>query len=124
VRPLLILLIAAVLAVGVDQLGDLTQTRPEAIDPDSRAQVTLSVEIHGYLGPTEDAARALWAVCQPQLGSRTRVLSPAQVSGAQLSVIVSPAPGPTSTKRLRGCLDDATIDRVRGDLDSVVVLEA
>jgi len=123
-RPLLILLFAAVLALGVDQLGDLTQTRPEAIDPDSRAQVTLSVEVQGYIGPAEDAARALWAVCQPQLGSRTRVMSPAQVSGVQLSVVVSPAPGPTSTRRLRGCLDDATIDRVRGDLDSVVVLES
>lgn len=123
-RALLILLVAAVLAIGVDQLGDLTQTRPEVIDPDSRAQVTLSVEVHGYLGPTEDAARALWAVCQPQLGSRTRVVGPAEVSGVQLSVVVSPAPGPTSTKRLRGCLDDATLDRVRGDLDSILVLKS
>jgi hypothetical protein len=123
VRFPLILLGILALAVGINQLGDWTQTRPEAVDPGSRARVTLSVEVQGYLGPPEDAARALWAVCETQLGSRTRIVSPAQVTGSELSVVVSPAPGPTSTKRLRGCLDDATIDRVRGDLDSVVVLD-
>ena len=121
--PLILLGIFAV-ALGIGQLGDWTQTRPEAVDLDSQAQITLSVEVQGYMGPPEDAARALWAVCQPQLGSRTRVMSPAQVSGVQLSVVVNPAPGPTSTKRLRGCLDDATIDRVRGDLEAIVVLES
>jgi hypothetical protein len=119
-RLVLILLGALGLAVGVGELADLTQTRPEAIDPGSRAEVTISVETHGYLGPSEDAARALWAVCMPQLGSATRAVSLAQVSGGELSVTVSPAPGRHSTKRLRGCLDDATIDRVRGDLVAIV----
>ena len=105
------------------QLGDLTQTRPEAIDPDSRAEVTLSVELHGYSGLPKTPPGPCGRVCQPQLGSRTRVMRPAQVSGPRAERRRQPCARTHQHETAPGCVDDATIDRVRGELDSVVVLE-
>jgi len=115
-RWLLAVVVAAVLVLGVDELGDRTQTRPEVVDPASRAEVTLAVRTHGYLGATDDAARTLWEVCRPQLGWRTQVVEQAQVVDGQLSVVVNPAPGRHATRRLRGCVEDVTLDRVKGRL--------
>jgi len=123
-RLLALLLVAALTYVGIDVLADLTQTRPETIDPNSRAEVTIGVEIHGYLGPFEDAAQSLWAVCLPQLGWRTQVVEAPVIVDGHLTAVVSPAPGAHSEKRLRGCLNDVTLDRVKGHLVSVTQLPA
>ena len=118
-RWLVMVVIAGAAALGVKELGDRTQTRPEVVDPASRAEVTFSVRTHGYLGPTDDAARTLWEVCRPQLGWRTQVVEAPQVEAGQLSVVVNPAPGRHATLRLRGCIEDATLDRVNGRLVAI-----
>ena len=115
-------MIAVGLALAVDELGDRTQTRPEVVDPASRAEVPLAVRTHGYLGATDDAARTLWEVCRPQLGWRTQVVEAARVEAGQLSVVVNPAPGRHATLRLRGCIEDATLDRVNGRLVAITPL--
>ena len=121
-RWLLAVIVAGLLALGVGELADRTQTRPELIDPASQAEVTLAVETRGYLGATDDAARTLWEVCRPQLGWRTRVLEPVRVDGGHLRAVVSPEPGRHGTRRLRGCIEDATLDRVTGRLVAITPL--
>ncbi len=119
-RTLLALVfMVAIGAAAVDELADHTQTRPEAVDPTSRADITVDVNVHGYRGPFEDAARSLWAVCGPQLGSQTEVIGEPVVADGELRVTVSPAPAHHARTRLRGCLDDVTLDRVKGHLVAV-----
>ena len=118
-RWLLALVVAGALAIGVVELADRTQTRPEVVDPNSRAQVALAVQTHGYLGATDDAARTLWEVCRPQLGWSTQVVEPPRVEGGELQVVVNPAPGSHASKRLRGCIEDTTLDRVKAHLIAI-----
>lgn len=121
-RLLALVALAAAAWFGVGALADLTQTRPEAIDPASRAAVDIDVAVHGFLGPIDDAARSLWAVCMPQLGGATQLVEAVSVSDGRLTAVVAPAPGDHARMRLRGCLNDVTLDRVKGHLVAVTPL--
>jgi hypothetical protein len=110
--------VAAVLltVVGVDALGDLTQNRPDQIDPDSVATVVYDVDVRDYTGGEAAAAQSLWAVCQATIGGEKSVVT---ATGDAYSVTVRPAFGENGRKRLTGCLEDATVDRVWGHLVSL-----
>ena len=122
-RALLILVVAVaamLLVGGLDELADLTQTRPDRVDDTRSSVVVFDVRTRAYDGPTVEAAAAQWGVCAGTIGSEVTDPGLEQLDDTHFRVTVNPAVGPRGTQRLRGCLNDAAVDRV---LSSVVSID-
>ena len=109
-------------ALAIDQLGDLTQTRHDAYVRGSRSEVVLHVRTRQPFKSTAESASALWGACAGTIGHR--MLPPGIVdAGADtFRVVVTPALGTHARQRLRGCLKDTTLDRVKGNVASITEL--
>lgn len=114
-RPVLGL--GAVLALGalVAGLAALTQTRPER---ESRAEATaylLRVSVRGDLDEIgrEIMANRLWGSCRASTSSLLVNAPLSHVEGDVYAGVVRPALTGHDRMRLRGCLVDSQLDRVR-----------
>jgi hypothetical protein len=117
-RVLTIVLTGALAAVVIGLLAGRLQNRADEPVPGSRSVVTFDVDAYDVQQPIEQAARALWYACNQTVPSHLESLS----IGARGNGVatLSPAMGPHDRKRLMGCMHDATIDRVRGEVVSIV----
>jgi hypothetical protein len=119
-RVVVVLFLLVAGAVSVEELGDLTQTRSDHVDPKSRSEIVLHVDTRRYHQPAEDAARNLWAACS---GTTTRRLveDPGfePVGDGAVRFSVAPGLGEHARRRLVGCLEDTTLDRIKGNVESV-----
>jgi hypothetical protein len=104
--------LAAAAVVGLDVLGDATQTRPDREHPNAVTEVVFDVSVRDERNVAQ-AAQGLWGACQTTIQRST---SPADVAveGSRARVVVRPALGTHARQRLSGCLEDATLDRVLG----------
>jgi hypothetical protein len=126
-RTLLLVGLAVVgmlLLVGIDELSDLTQTRPDPVDEALASVVVFEVKTQSYDGTDAEAAAAQWGVCAGTVGGETREPGIEQLDDTHFRVTVAPAIGPRGLQRLRGCLDDATVDRVTGSFVSIAEVPA
>ncbi len=115
-RRLTAVTVVLAVAVGVVGLAGATQSRPDRVSGEGN-EILLSVRTRTGLDP-DGAAPALWAACQHTVRhTRLVVLSP--VGPAQYRLEVAPAVGELGRRRLVGCLEDATLDRVVADVLSV-----
>ena len=111
-------------SMSIDYVADRTQSRPDVMDPDARTVVDL--ELYGAVA-AQDPDRALhhlWAVCTGPDVFRLRQLPPPVVhhrADGVIRVIVDADVGEHGMERLRGCLNDATIDKVRARVVSSAV---
>jgi hypothetical protein len=112
-RALLLVLAAAALAVGIDALADLTQDRPDRVVLGSRSEIVLDVDSRDRGGSALLSAQGLWGACQGTV--RHRLVEPGvvEVSGGRFRLQTEPALGEHSWRRLQGCLEDTTLDRVK-----------
>ncbi len=117
-KALVILLVAVLAAAVVDAVRDRTENRPDVAVPGSRSVITFDVDTYDAQQPISEAARALWYVCNETIGNRLVDLTIGD--GGTGVATVSPALGAHERKRLTGCIKDATIDRVRGDIQEIV----
>ena len=112
-----LLVLLAVAIVGIDALADLTQNRPDAVVDGTTTVVAFDVGTRDYNGTDIEAANALWAVCAATVSGTTT--APREAAAGGFEVTVSPAIGNNGHKRLVGCLEDGTLDRVQGHVASV-----
>ncbi|MFS8480798.1 MAG: hypothetical protein FWJ94_02725 [Acidimicrobiia bacterium] len=114
-------LLAVVVAVGgvlgVGELADLTQNRPDPVVEGSVTTVVFDVGTRRYRGTDDEAAAALWAVCAASVSGTAT--GPTATADGAYRVEISPAIGTNGRKRLVGCLEDGTLDRVRGHVEHV-----
>jgi hypothetical protein len=112
-RTVLLLLAAAALAVGIDALADLTQDRPDRVLPGSRSEVVLDVVSRDRGGSALLSAQGLWGACQGTV--RHRLVEPGvvELADGRFRLQTEPALGEHSWRRLQGCLEDTTLDRVK-----------
>jgi hypothetical protein len=106
---------AVLVALVVQVLADATQSRP---DPSARPAVTeiaLAVQQRTE-EPVLDTAAALWVACRPVLPSRNRPDATLLPSAAGVTLVLQPGIRPLATKRLAGCLADATLSSVRASV--------
>ena len=106
-RVVVSLLTVLALYIGVEALENLTKNRPDAI---SGGSTTMELEIYlrnEGVGSTGLAAESLWATCSWTVSSKLTQIS---ASSGVATLTVEPALGKYSTRRLNGCLQDATID--------------
>lgn len=111
--PLLLVVLLATLVLSIDALGDLTQNRPDAKAVGGSGQITLQVDRNGFFRPQIEAAQNLWAVCSGTLGRAHAATAFEQQSRGRVLLVIEPAPGQYAQRRLRGCLDDATLDNIQ-----------
>jgi hypothetical protein len=117
--------VAIALGFGVDFLGDLTQSRPDPVDADDVSEVILAVDQDRFGGGEDAAANALWAVCAAQTPSRMAADGRLQSLGdGRYRAVLQPAVGDNDERQLVGCLEDLTVERVLGDVESVRTLPA
>ena len=119
-RLLLVVALIAFVSIAVDQIGDLTQSRPDPVRKGEVTELVVSVNQDRFGGGQEGAADALWAVCSAQTTSRPLDSDGLVPLGDDLyRVVLSPAVGHHAELKLVGCLQDLTVDRVVGDVESV-----
>jgi hypothetical protein len=106
------LLLAAVLVAGVFALAGATQNRPDEIRDGTSSIVSLDVFTSSGAG-TANAAERLWQSCAGTVPSRAEPDAIEVSSGTAVSLRLSPALGINGERRLRGCLEDATLDKVQ-----------
>jgi hypothetical protein len=107
-----ILAVLAGTVTGVVALAEATQNRP---DPIRSGTTTVEWSVRTKDVDVDLAAVGLWAVCRNTisgLGDPT----PIAVDAIQnrYAAAVTPRLGHNARRRLQGCLEDATIDRVNG----------
>lgn len=107
-------------AVAVVALAEATQNRPDSVDPASASTVVFKVEGREFMGRAEPGA-TLWAACQGSIESEA--LSLGQVDDDTYRVDVQPALGENAERRLVGCLQDATVDRLAGQVVSIEAVD-
>jgi hypothetical protein len=112
-----ILLVAVLAAAAIDALGDRTQNRPDTLSPGTSSRIVFDVDTYDAEQPIEEAARALWYTCAQTIPNQ--LVSIDVADGGTAAAVVTPELGTHARKRMEGCLEDATIDRIRGDVLSV-----
>jgi hypothetical protein len=103
--------VAVILAVGVDDLADATQTRPDPSRPGWAT--TVEVQLHGA-GDPEMAGNNLWAACRHLLGHRVHEARIDHLGAGRFRAALGSHLGPHAADRLHGCLEDAAVDHVQG----------
>jgi hypothetical protein len=120
-RPLLTMVLAVVGAslsiVLVVGLAGVTQNRHDTDRHDGTSRILLHIETKRDFD-AELAAHGLWAACQPTvLQNRLTELAPQPHD--RMVLAVEPALGEHARRRLVGCLEDATVDLVRANVEAV-----
>ena len=110
--------VAALLLYGaIDVIGDATQTRPDADTTGMTTAMVLAVS-HRESGPSAvRTTEALWAACQSTLRNPP-VARFAALGADRVGLEVTPGLGEHAQRRILGCLEDATFDRVQVDVVS------
>jgi hypothetical protein len=109
--------LGAATVIGVLALADATQNRADNTKPGTRSELLLEVETRGSYDP-HVAAQGLWAICH-QTVDRVTLESFEALNDGRFSIVVEPAIGEYAQRRVVGCLEDFTIDRVIGDVIEV-----
>jgi hypothetical protein len=113
-RVLVGLAVAGGAVVAVDVLADYTQTRPDR-KLGERMEIVFDVSTRNPKRPALQAAQGLWGACQGTIYRRADAGDVA-VEGRRARVVVHPALGQYGQRRLKGCLEDVTIDKVKADV--------
>lgn len=121
-KALAALAVAVLGTLGIIGLAELTQNRPDPTEAGSATVVNFDVDTRDYERGEGAAAQALWAVCSATVAGDVSGVPapPADTVGDGYAVSISPAIGENGRKRLVGCLEDATLDRVVGHVRSIV----
>jgi hypothetical protein len=120
--------VGIVSVLGVIALADATKFEGQTEGAGS-TQVVFSVDTKNYHHPEQDAARALWYACVSAV-SWDESTSPRPLgdgvdsADGEYTAAVSPALGEDSRRRLRGCLEDATVDRISARVRSIETVDA
>lgn len=111
------LLFVAVLGVG--QLRELTQNRADVLVEGTETVVEVDVATRDYPRGDQAAVQALWTVCAATVPGEVSGPVAGNGEGEPWTVTISPALGEHGQKRLVGCLEDGTLERVIGDVTSI-----
>jgi hypothetical protein len=111
-------------AVGIDELADATQSRPDSVR--AGVHTVVELELRGELAQADPArvAASLWHTCE---GATRRGLPEPVVTdlgGARVQLALPVDIGDHALRRLHGCLEDAALDRVQAGVSVRMVSAA
>ncbi len=109
---------AFLLVAAIDLLADATQNRPDR----PQAGVTtilVDVQLRDVGTTVDEAAEALWVACRSTFGGRIPQAQVAGVGQSRATVMLDTRIGQHARRRLVGCLEDATLDRIQASVQEV-----
>ena len=112
-RAVLVAVALAAIVGGIDVLADMTQDRPDRVVPGSRSEIVLTLESRDRRGSDLLAAQGLWGACHGNVWQRLAEPGVEQVGDGRFRLVTEPAVGEHSWRRLQGCLEDTTLDRIK-----------
>lgn len=119
--PMAAVTVVAALAVGgVDWLGDAIQTRPEPRRDGVTTRIELELRGSRSAARPAQSAAILWGTCSHVLHGSVGQADIRSLGGSRMELLVPADIGPRAAERVRGCLEDAVVDRVQA---SVVTVE-
>lgn len=104
----------ALLAVLIVALADLTQTRSEETNEHRATSVLVQVDLRGpdtSTGRRALAAQQIWEGCRDSTSAPLRHAPLGDLGNGMFAGVVRPALTDHDLMRLRGCLEDATLER-------------
>ncbi|MFJ8633360.1 hypothetical protein [Streptomyces sp. NPDC093568] len=104
----------ALVAALVVALADLTQTRPEEANEHQATSVLVQVDLRGPdVSPSRKAlaAQQIWEGCRDSTSTPLRHAPLGDLGNGMFAGVVRPALTDHNLMRLRGCLEDATLER-------------
>lgn len=120
-RFLIAIVLIGVAVALMDELGDMTQTRPDRVPRNSRTTLIFEVDTRKYAPGADMAADNLWASCAHLTWSRVINGGPVSIGNERYEVVLKPGLGAYSKRKVVGCIEDITIDRVMADVESVTL---
>jgi hypothetical protein len=117
-------LVAGLAVGGLDWLGDAIQTRPDARREDVSTRI--DVALRGSRSTTwpEQAAATLWGTCSHVLHGTVGPAAIDGLGGGRFRITVPAYIGMYAEERVRGCLQDALVDRVQATVIGVESIPA
>jgi hypothetical protein len=114
----LAVLAAVGLGWGIDALADATQTRPQAERAGVRTVVEL--QLHGELANAvpDRVVTSLWHTCAGTLSGTIPAPALTDLGQARFRLEVPVDLGTYTARKVRGCLEDAALDRVQAGVVS------
>lgn len=96
--------------MGIDYLSDLTQNRPDRVDRGTTSKVVFRMSARSGEA-TLRQAEGLWGACQGTV--RHELVEPGvtALGGGRFQFLTRPALGKHAWRRLKGCIEDLTLDR-------------
>jgi hypothetical protein len=110
------LAVTIALSVGADVLGDRTQTRPDVVPAGLITDVALQIKTKGFKDSAIVGAQSLWAICRSTVPYGTRATGFSDLGGGRVAFSLSTGLGHHSERQFIGCMEDATLDNVQGDV--------
>jgi hypothetical protein len=107
-----------VAVAAVVALAGATQSRPDTIRDGTATELKLNVFSNSRMDPTGAAVR-LWEACS---GTVPRAVSARSFQGSDETAVrieLRPGIGPNGERKLRGCLEDATLDNIQAAVVNV-----
>jgi hypothetical protein len=100
-------------ALGIDELADATQTRPDSVR--AGVHTVVELELHGELAQAAPArvAASLWHTCEGTLRRGLPEPVVTDLGNARVQLALPVDVGAHALRRLHGCLEDAALDRVQ-----------
>jgi hypothetical protein len=116
-KTLVALALAFGLYAGIGALADLTQNRPDALEDGGSTHLVMTVNASDsdFYSPLV-AARGLWNHCRGTINQANPVPGRLRGGDGLVTLVLEPAIGENTQKRLVGCLQDATIDHLSADI--------
>jgi hypothetical protein len=111
-RSLIWLGVAVLIFFGVDALADLTQNRPDVSVAGSRSDIVVELRERNINTSPLEAAQSLWAVCKGTIAHRLVGPGVVPLGDGRFLTTTDPAVGKNGWRRLKGCLEDMTVDEV------------
>jgi hypothetical protein len=116
-RVVLGLAVAFLATLGFDLLEAQWETTEDVLVPGSRSVLTVDVRVDR--GPVDTAAAALVGACAWVVPDHTVTLVGPGDHDGRYVVDVAPALERHGRRKLVGCLEDGTLDRVWGDVRTI-----
>ena len=110
-------IMVVVAVASVFALAGATQSRPDIIQQGTSSELTLQIFGDSDVTPTSAAVR-LWEACSGMV-ARNEAHSFERSGASSVTIELEPALGPNGERRLRGCLEDATLDKIQAAVVSV-----
>jgi hypothetical protein len=104
--------VAVIVGLTVQVLAEATQSRPDSSDRPATTSIVLHID-QRTAEPLLDTAAALWVACRSVLPGRNRPTASLVPVDDEVRLVLAPGIRDLTTRRLTGCLGDATLPSVK-----------